>query len=123
MQQTNNKLVISSPEFIENGLIPTKYSCKGDNINPTLVIDGVPEGTQSMVLIMEDPDTAHGTFTHWVLFDILPANSIVEDSGQGVKGLNGKKEMGYTGPCPPSGVHRYFFHVYALDRGLTIPPG
>ena len=117
------KLTISSPEFIEEGLIPIKFTCKGEGFNPALVIDGIPEGTQSMVLIMEDTDTAQGTFTHWVLFDIQPANSISENSGQGVSGLNGRGEMGYTPPCPPSGIHRYFFHVFALDRGLELRPG
>ncbi|HTI91437.1 MAG TPA: YbhB/YbcL family Raf kinase inhibitor-like protein [Puia sp.] len=121
MQQP--KLTISSPEFIEGGLIPIKFTCKGEGFNPALVIDGVPEGTQSMVLIMEDPDTAQGTFTHWVVFDIQPAGSISENSGQGVSGINGRGEMGYTPPCPPSGIHRYYFHVFALDRGLDLRPG
>lgn len=117
------KLILSSPEFIEGGLIPVNYSCDGKGINPTLVIDGVPEGTQSMVLIMEDPDAPKGVFTHWVLFDIQPANSIEEDSHQGVSGVNGRGGTGYTPPCPPSGTHRYFFHVYALAGGLNLRPG
>jgi|GEM_PF-826188 len=117
------KLVISSPEFIEEGLIPIKFTCKGQGFNPALVIDGIPKGTQSMVLIMEDRDTAKGIFTHWVLFDIQPAGSISENSGQGVSGLNSRGAMGYAPPCPPSGIHRYFFHVFALDRGLDLRPG
>jgi Raf kinase inhibitor-like YbhB/YbcL family protein len=76
-----------------------------------------------MVLIMEDPDAPKGFFTHWLIFDIQPANSISENSGQGVSGLNGLGEMGYTPPCPPSGLHRYFFHVFALDKGLDLRPG
>lgn len=118
-----SKLMISSPEFINEGMIPLKFTCKGEGFNPALVIDGVPEGTHSMVLIMEDPDTAKGTFTHWVLFDIQPANSVSENSSQGVSGLNSRGEMGYTPPCPPSGVHRYFFHVFALDSALDLHPG
>lgn len=121
MKQT--KLIISSPEFINEGLIPLKFTCKGEGNNPTLIIDGIPEGTHSMVLIMEDPDAPKGVFTHWVLFDILPANSILENSSQGVSGLNSRGEMGYTPPCPPSGIHRYYFHVFALDRSLDLPPG
>ena len=121
MQQT--KLIISSPEFIEDGLIPIKFTCKGQGFNPALVIDRIPEGTQSMALILEDRDTAQGTFTHWVLFDIQPAGSISENSSQGVSGVNGRGEMGYTPPCPPSGIHRYYFHVFALDRGLDLRPG
>jgi Raf kinase inhibitor-like YbhB/YbcL family protein len=117
------KLIISSPEFINEGLIPLKFTCKGEGYNPALVIDGVPEGTHSMVLIMEDPDTAKGTFTHWVLFDIQPTNSISENSSQGVSGINSRGEMGYTPPCPPSGIHRYYFHVFALDRALDLHPG
>src|ERR1700744_243306 len=121
MEQSS--LVVSSPEFIQGGLIPQKFTCWGEGFNPTLVIDGVPDGTRSMVLIMEDPDTAKGTFTHWVVFDIQPANSISEKSSQGVSGVNGRGEMGYTAPCPPSGIRRYFFHVYALDDGLDLRPG
>jgi Raf kinase inhibitor-like YbhB/YbcL family protein len=123
MAPQKNTLIVSSPEFIEEGSIPVKFTCKGEGINPTLTIDQVPEGTQSMALIMEDPDTAKGTFTHWVLFDIQPANSIGENSSQGVSGLNGHGKMGYTPPCPPSGVHRYLFHVYALKDSLTLKPG
>lgn len=118
-----SKLIVSSPEFIENGLIPVKYTCKGAGHNPVLVIDQVPEGTEYLVLIMEDPDAAKGTFTHWVLFDIQATNSIEENSGQGVSGVNSRGKMGYTPPCPPSGIHRYFFHLFALDRGLNLRPG
>jgi Raf kinase inhibitor-like YbhB/YbcL family protein len=123
MEKPRKTLVVSSPEFVEGGLIPTKFTCKGKGFNPTLVIDRVPDGTESMVLIMEDPDAPKGFFTHWVIFDIQPANSISENSGQGVSGLNSLGEMGYTPPCPPSGLHRYFFHVFALDTGLNLRPG
>jgi Raf kinase inhibitor-like YbhB/YbcL family protein len=123
MEKPRKTLVVSSPEFVEGGLIPTKFTCKGKGFNPSLVIDGVPDGTESMVLIMEDPDAPKGFFTHWVIFDIQPANSISENSGQGVSGLNSLGEMGYTPPCPPSGLHRYFFHVFALDSGLDLRPG
>ena len=123
MEKPRKTLVISSPEFVEDGLIPAKFTCKGKGFNPALVIDGVPDGTQSMALILEDPDAPQGVFTHWVVFDIQPANSISENSGQGVSALNSLGQMGYTPPCPPSGVHRYFFHVFALDRGLNLRPG
>ncbi len=123
MEQPRKTLTISSPEFIEDGLIPIKFTCKGNSLNPPLVIDGVPDGTESMVLIVEDPDAPKGTFTHWVLFDIQPANSIGENTGQGVSGINSRGQMGYTPPCPPSGIHRYFFHVFALDRELDLRPG
>ena len=123
MEKNIANLTISSPEFVEGAIIPTKFSCKGEGINPTLVIDEIPEGTKSMALIAEDPDAPNGTFTHWVLFDIQPANSISENTGQGVSGVNTKGKMGYMPPCPPSGVHRYYFHFFALDAGLDLRPG
>ncbi|HEY6899112.1 MAG TPA: YbhB/YbcL family Raf kinase inhibitor-like protein [Puia sp.] len=123
MEKPRKTLIISSPEFIEGGAIPGKYSCKGEGLNPTLVIDQIPEDTQSLVLIMEDPDAPGEVFTHWVLFDIQPAGSVEEDTHQGVSGVNSRGETGYAPPCPPSGIHRYFFHVFALDRSLNLRPG
>ena len=120
LQQT---LVVSSPEFIEDGLIPAKYTCQAEGVSPALVIDNVPEGTHSMVVIAEDPDAPSGTVTHWVLYDILPGNSIEENTDEGVKGINSKGKMGYLPICPPNGIHRYFFHVLALDSGIDLRPG
>lgn len=119
------KLVISSPEFLEGGTIPRKYTADGEGVNPPLTIDGVPEGTQYMALIMEDPDAPRGVFTHWLLWDMEPAGSISEDTNPGVSGLNTMGKTGYTPPDPPasSGSHRYFFHIYALDTGLDLRPG
>jgi Raf kinase inhibitor-like YbhB/YbcL family protein len=116
-------LVVSSPEFVEDGLIPAKYTCQGEGFSPPLVINNVPQYTHSMVLIMEDPDAPSGTVTHWVLYDILPGNSIEENTDEGVKGLNSKGKMGYLPICPPEGIHRYYFHVYALDSGIDLRPG
>jgi Raf kinase inhibitor-like YbhB/YbcL family protein len=123
MPASQQTIVVSSPEFVEDGLIPEKYTCQGEGINPPLVMDNVPEGAHSMVVIAEDPDAPSGTFTHWVVYDILPQNSIEENMDEGVKGINSKGEMGYQPPCPPSGVHRYFFHVFALDIGINLRPG
>jgi len=120
LQQT---LVVSSPEFIEDGLIHDKYTCQAEGVSPALVIDNVPEGTHSMVVIAEDPDAPSGTVTHWVLYDILPGNSIEENTDEGVKGINSKGKMGYLPICPPNGIHRYFFHVFALDSGIDLRPG
>jgi len=119
------KLVISSPEFIEGGTIPRKYTADGDGVNPPLTIDGIPEGTQYMALIMDDPDAPKGLFTHWLLWDIEPAGSISEDTSPGVSGLNTMGKTGYVPPDPPAstGNHRYFFHIYALDIGLNLRTG
>lgn len=115
--------MISSPSFVEGGSIPRMYTADGDGINPPLVIEDVPAGTRTMALIMEDPDAPHGTFTHWTLWDIPPAASISENSEPGVTGLNSMNRTGYTPPNPPSGSHRYFFHVYALDYSPNLETG
>ncbi|HVU58844.1 MAG TPA: YbhB/YbcL family Raf kinase inhibitor-like protein [Puia sp.] len=123
MPASQQTLVVSSPEFVEDGLIPAKYTCQGEGINPPLDIDNVPEGTRSMVVIAEDPDAPSGTITHWVLYDILAGNSIDENTDDGVKGINSKGRMGYLPICPPSGIHRYFFHIFALDSSINLRPG
>lgn len=115
---------ISSPDFDNEANIPERYSCDGENINPTIVINNIPEDTVSLLLIMDDPDAPSGTFTHWVVWNIDPAvSSINEDSVPGVEGMNSAGITSYVGPCPPSGTHRYFFKLYALDSELAIPPG
>lgn len=109
--------VLVSNAFSEGETIPKKFTCDGQNISPQLKWDGAPAGTRSFTLIMDDPDAPTGTFTHWVAFD-LPAtqNGIAEGAKTvGKGGQNGARRTGYTGPCPPSGTHRYFFTVYALD--------
>jgi Raf kinase inhibitor-like YbhB/YbcL family protein len=116
-------LVLSSPAFVPEGIIPAQYTCDGEGINPPLVIDQVPEGTRTMALILEDPDAPSGTFDHWLLWDILPTNSIEENTEPGVSGINSAGKTGYYPPCPPSGFHRYYFHVFALDSSLDLHPG
>ena len=118
-------LIISSPEFIEDGTIPKKYTADGQGVNPPLIIDDIPEGTQYMALIMDDPDAARGLVTHWLLWDIEVAGSIGEDTDPGVSGRNTLGKTGYLPPNPPpaSGNHRYFFHIYALDTGLNLKTG
>ena len=108
---------LSSPAFQDSGSIPKKYSCQGSNLSPELGWSEAPSSTKSFALIVEDPDAPGGTFTHWVLFDI-PANQtqLAEGTGPiGVSGSNGLGQTGYMGPCPPSGIHRYYFRLYALD--------
>ena len=108
---------LSSPAFTDSSSIPQKYTCQGDNLSPELNWSEAPANTQSFALIVDDPDAPGGTFTHWVVFDI-PADQkqLAEGAGPiGVGGKNGVNQTGYTGPCPPSGTHRYYFRLYALD--------
>lgn len=122
---------VSSPAFQDGGPIPQKYACDGDNISPPLSWQAVPEGTKSLALIVDDPDAPGGNFVHWVVYD-LPADldGLPEDLPRdkafpvgGEQGINSTDEIGYMGPCPPSGTHRYFFKLYALDERTNLPAG
>ena len=117
-------LYITSNSFPANGSIPGKYSCEGQNIHPALEVKGTPSATQTLALILDDPD-AKGGFVHWVTFNIKPGETIMEGGSPGIEGNNGSGKKGYTGPCPPagSGVHHYHFRVYALDATLDLPEG
>lgn len=120
-----NGLRISSPVFENNSHIPVKYSCDGMNINPPLLIENVPANTKSVALIVDDPDAVIGTFVHWVLWNIDPGTREIKENSvpEGAKqGLNDARKHNYVGPCPPSGTHRYFFKLYALDAVLTPGP-
>jgi Raf kinase inhibitor-like YbhB/YbcL family protein len=114
---------VRSPEFENGKNIPRKFTCEGTDINPTLIIEDIPVGTKSLALIVDDPDAPMGTWVHWVSFNIPVVSLIDEDSIPGKQGLNnfGRKE--YGGPCPPSGTHRYFFKLYALDTVLDLNEG
>lgn len=121
---------ISSTVFTEGEAIPARYSCNGLNLSPPLNWEGIPDDSVSIALIMEDPDAPGGIFTHWIIFN-LPAvtNNLpeqvkaIELMDNGAKhGLNDFGQVGYGGPCPPSGTHRYFFKIYALDIKLDLPP-
>jgi hypothetical protein len=120
------QMKVSSPEFMNNGMIPKKFSCQGQDINPELEFSGVPDSTKSLALIMDDPDAPTGTWVHWVLFNIpndtrmIAEDSVPEDA---VQGLNSWPKNSYGGPCPPSGTHRYFFKLYALDSILGLDEG
>jgi len=115
---------LSSPAFQDTGMIPKVYSCQGDDKSPELAWSLVPANTRSFVLMVEDPDAPGGTFTHWVLYDI-PARLTKLPEGDkqiGLSGLNGLGQSGYMGPCPPSGLHRYYFRLYAVDEAsLGLP--
>jgi Raf kinase inhibitor-like YbhB/YbcL family protein len=114
---------VTSSAFVESAYIPVKYTCKGENASPGLLQNDLPENTKSVAIIMDDPDAKQGTFVHWVVWNLPAVESITENTASGVRGKNGKGEIKYTGPCPPDGMHRYFFKVYALDGMLTLPEG
>lgn len=119
-------LSVTSAAFNEGGSIPRKFTCDDKNMSPALAWSGVPEGTQSLALIADDPDAPAGTWVHWVLYD-LPAGTLSLPEGVmglGTEGVNGFRKTGYGGPCPPRGTtHRYFFRVYALNANLGLKPG
>lgn len=124
-----SQLSLTSPSFIDGGLIPSKYTCDGENISPELRIENVPEGTVSMVLVMDDPDIPDsakerlGTekFDHWVLYSIPPSTTVIPEGGSvGSEGLTTRGEAGYVGSCPPDREHRYIYRLYALSGSLNF---
>jgi Raf kinase inhibitor-like YbhB/YbcL family protein len=116
---------ISSPAFSNNGKIPAKYTCDGENINPPLLFSGVPVGVVTLALICEDPDAPGKIFAHWTVWNIDPNTTEI---GEGMKlqgateGLTDFGKNGWGGPCPPSGTHRFFFKLYALDKSIDLAP-
>ncbi|MDE1829970.1 MAG: YbhB/YbcL family Raf kinase inhibitor-like protein [Thaumarchaeota archaeon] len=121
----NNTLpfIISSSAFEDNGTIPTQYTCYGNNVSPHLTISGVPQNAKSLVLTVVDIDAPSGPFTHWIMWNISP--SVTKLSGENMtfpQGITSDGTHGYKGPCPPSGTHRYFFTLYALDTSLNLDP-
>lgn len=123
---------IKTTAFPAEGNIPARYTCEGENISPQLTWEGAPAGTRTFALIVDDPDAPKaGGFTHWIVFNI-PATVREEQEnisgnkplrGGGLQGKNDDGNIGYTGPCPPSGTHRYYFRLYALDRDLHLSSG
>lgn len=124
-------LTIRSSAFGSMGPIPSKHTCDGRDISPELSWSGVPSSAKSLVLICDDPDAPMGTWVHWVCYDIpvsvTSLSEAVPGNGElvtgGTQGLNDFKKIGYGGPCPPSGTHRYFFKLYALDTTLDLHSG
>jgi hypothetical protein len=119
------KMKVTSTAFGQGANIPSKFSCDGANTSPPLQIQDVPSGAKSLVLIVDDPDAPSGLFTHWAVWNISPqTNTVPEGSApKGVQGTNDFDRSGYGGPCPPSGTHRYYFKVFALDGELNLPSG
>jgi Raf kinase inhibitor-like YbhB/YbcL family protein len=122
-KENNAGLRVRSVAFNQGGLIPPKYTCEGENINPPLEISDLPANTRSLALIVDDPDARNKSFAHWVAWNIPPNKGIAENSRPGISGKNSFGNVGYGGPCPPSGSHRYFFKVFALDTDLDIQAG
>lgn len=125
------EIKIASTAFDDGGLIPPKYTCDGADISPPLNWEDVPEGTKSIALICDDPDAPAGTWVHWVLFNlpaetrelaenIPPDRTLPNGARQGTSDFG---RIGYGGPCPPSGTHRYFFKIYALDAQIDLADG
>lgn len=121
------KIEVTSTAFDQGDMIPDKYSCKGSNMSPPLAWKNVPTQAKTIAIIADDPDAPRGTWVHWVLYNLpvniseLPeAQPQEKQLGNGAsQGVNTSGKVGYEGPCPPSGTHRYYFKVYALDSELT----
>jgi Raf kinase inhibitor-like YbhB/YbcL family protein len=125
-------LKLTSSAFKEGETIPRKFTCQGKDISPSLAWDGLPAGTKTIALIVDDPDAPGGTWVHWVAFNIpsasgelreaVPARKSLDDGTR--QGLNDFRKIGYGGPCPPPGpAHRYYFKLYALDASLDLESG
>ncbi|TGC11318.1 YbhB/YbcL family Raf kinase inhibitor-like protein [Methanolobus halotolerans] len=115
--------MIISSAFEDRGKIPAKYTCDGQNVNPPFEFEEVPGGTQSLVLIVTDPDAPSGNFVHWAVWNIMPESGIDENSVPGIVGRNSYGKSSYTGPCPSSGTHGYLFRIFALDTELGLESG
>jgi Raf kinase inhibitor-like YbhB/YbcL family protein len=121
-----SSISITSSSFQAGGDIPAKFTCNGTNVSPELQISSVPNEAKSLVLIVDDPDAPRGLFTHWIVWNIdSKTTRVAENSAPtaGVQGINDFGKRNYGGPCPPSGTHRYFFKIFALDTKLELKPG
>ena len=120
---------LSSPAFAEGQPIPHKHSCDGQDVSPPLAWGEPPQPTRSLALITDDPDAPGGTFVHWVVYNIPAASRALPEgvpktaklTDESMQGSNSWQRLGYGGPCPPGGTHRYFFKLYALDTMLELP--
>jgi Raf kinase inhibitor-like YbhB/YbcL family protein len=120
-----SSISITSPAFQAGGDIPAKFTCNGTNVSPELQIGGGPNEAKSLVLIVDDPDAPRGLFTHWIVWNIDPKTTRVAENSAPAGGIQGTNDFGkrnYGGPCPPSGTHRYFFKIFALDTKPDLKP-
>ena len=118
-------LRLTSTAFSQKGQVPSKYTCDGDDMNPPLSIEGVPPEAKALALIVDDPDAPAGTWVHWVVWNIDPRTTEIKEGAVppgAQQGMNDFRKTEYGGPCPPSGTHRYFFKLYALDGALNPGP-
>jgi Raf kinase inhibitor-like YbhB/YbcL family protein len=113
-------LEVTSEAFNDRTYIPTKYTCDGENVNPPISVHNIPQQTKSLVLVVDDPDAFTGKWVHWIIWNIPPTGKIKERSVPGIEGLNDFGKHNYSGPCPPSGTHKYFFKVYALNNFIDL---
>lgn len=119
---------VTSTAFKASGLIPARYTCDGENMSPAVAWDTVPAATKSIALIADDPDAPMGTWVHWVVYNLPSTMRALKEGiptvdtliNGGYQGINDFEQVGYGGPCPPNGTHRYFFKVYALDTLLAL---
>lgn len=120
-------LTLTSAAFNSGQMIPKRYTCDGENINPPLSVSGIPEGTQSLSLIVDDPDAPTGTWVHWLVWNIPPQFSDIPEDSSPPSALQGTNDFGkeqWGGPCPPPGLeHRYAFKLFALDALLELQRG
>jgi len=117
---------ISTHAFSERRPIPERFTADGKNISPPLVISGVPKEAKSLVLIVDDPDAPMGVWNHWLVWNINPGTTVINEDAIPRGAVVGRNDAGtarYVGPAPPSGTHRYFFRLYALDTKLNLPAG
>lgn len=121
-----SEMKISSPSFSNMEKIPSKFTCDGEDINPEIIISEIPRRAKSLAIIMDDPDSPSGNFLHWIAWNIPLSGEttiIAEGSEPGIQGRNDFGELGYGGPCPHTGEHRYVFRIYALDAMLSLKEG
>ncbi|MEM3126574.1 MAG: YbhB/YbcL family Raf kinase inhibitor-like protein [Candidatus Woesearchaeota archaeon] len=110
--------------FGNNQLMDSKYTCDGEDVSPELRISNIPPNAKSLALIMDDPDAPMGTFVHWVVWNIAPTKTVIKEGEEpAMRGRTNFGKLGYGGPCPPSGTHRYFFKLYALDSQINLKEG
>ena len=121
-----NMFQLTSPAFADGGMMPERFSCEGANISPELAVSNVPIGAVSLAIIVHDPDAPHGDYIHWTLWNIPPNTGHIAEGktpGGAIVGTNDFGHIQYDGPCPPSGIHRYMFDLYALDAMLDLRAG